>query len=420
MKPDQQDPALDEQLRDSAEDRTAPTISAAESRAEVAAILARRDERKRSQPLRIALVVAVAAILLLAAGVLLQRPAETPAPIAEAPAPPVEPELRVPEVLYEEGPGSHGLSLATEQRLVARVGADRIALAGPSRVAVRSQGPETTLTLEEGLVAAEVASRGDTGQFRVLAGFVTVTVRGTRFAVERTVDATVISVEEGEVHVNLDVPDVARENWSVRAGQQLTIGPRVVRTELEEDGRLALLLRSAPLPEPPPPAPTALAPPPARGPDIDDLRGLLIAGSLDEARAGLEGAVQADPSNTEAWTLLATARRKAGDDAEAVDAWLMVAEQTRGAAMIRARYEAASLMEEAGRLGDALPLLEQIVADVDLPPALEPDARLRLGRILLDQGQPLAGRLQLEEVIQRFPGTGPATAAAALLRTSPI
>lgn len=414
------DTRLDAALEDWATTREAPPTMVERSRVEVAAILARRDERKRSRPVARALVGVAAALLVAIGAIVLRAPPEAPAPEPVVQVPPRRPLPQIqPEVLYEEGTGTHGLELATSGRLVAAVGTDRIALSGPSRVGVSARGRETTLDLAEGLVAAEVASRGDDGFFRVRAGAVDVVVVGTRFAVERTGGVVFVSVEEGTVQVEMGALPT-RERWTVEAGETLTVGARVVRGSLEAADGVAMLLRPEPMPELEPPAPAPRLLPPPAGPTVSDLRGLLLAGELDAAEAGLADHVARWPLDLDAWSLLATARRKQGDRPGAIEALDALAARSVGGTASRARYEAASLHQQLGHHQEALALLDTIVVDPSLPEALLPDTLLRSGQAHLALGRRGEARALFELVVRRFPGTAPANAASQLIQNETL
>jgi len=413
------DTRLDDALEDWATTREAPPMTAERSRAEVAAILARRDERRRSRPVALALAGVAAALLVAIGAIVLRAPPEPPAPEPVVQVPPRGPLPEIqPEILYEEGTGTHGLELATSERLVAAVGTDRIALSGPSRVGVSARGRETTLDLAEGLVAAEVASRGDDGFFRVRAGAVDVVVVGTRFAVERTGGVVFVSVEEGTVQVEMGALPT-RERWTVEAGETLTVGARVLRGSLDAADGVALLLRPEPMPELEVPTPAPRLLPPA-GPTVSDLRSLLLAGELDAAEAGLADHVARRPLDLDAWSLLATARRKQGDRPGAIDALDALAARSVGGTASRARYEAAALHQQLGHHQEALALLEGLVADPSLPEALLPDTLLRSGQAHLALGRRSEARALFELVVRRFPGTAPANAASQLIQNETL
>jgi tetratricopeptide (TPR) repeat protein len=149
--------------------------------------------------------------------------------------------------------------------------------------------------------------------------------------------------------------------------------------------------------------------------DLAAVSGRLLSGEVQEAIAELEARVALAPADMKAWTLLATAYRRAGDDPLALDAWLRAVDLGSGLGVNRARYEAATLLQARGDHGGAAVQLEAILADTAGAGALEADARLRLGRSLLAIGREGDARAEWSLVVRRFPGTTAATSAARLL-----
>lgn len=238
------------------------------------------------------------------------------------------------------------------------------------------------LTLE-GVVRVEAVSRSADQALVIGARDWRVRVVGTRFTVVS--EPFSVAVEEGKVAVT----DLAGQGpWVLEAGDRFENGV-VVRE---------------PAPAVPVPAPRAL-------PTLAALRAHVVAGRLDEARGGLNARLAEDPSELEAWSLLARLEARAGQRAAAADAWEQLVQRGDGATAQRARYEAAVLREEAGTPRRAIPLLRAFLEHAD---PLAPEARLRLGRALLAVGD-ASGRTELERVVRDHPGTAAAQAAEARL-----
>jgi hypothetical protein len=414
----------DQLLHEWAEERSTDAASAEDSRRFATLVEARLRERRRARVRQAILVVA--ALVLLAVSLTLRERPTRPAPGHEA------------LVVYSEGEtvaGEHTLAVNGDGRLVTRLGPDLLAVDGHSEVSVRNATEEEVLIrLDRGTVAAHVEPRTGGERFNVIVGDRTVVVRGTRFAVTRLPEGdVVVVVDEGQVDV-MGLP----ASYHVTAPRRLRVDPRGSGefTRLRDDDRELDRLLSvepwvpaealAPAREEIPdialldvgqrPAPShAVATPPS----LEDLRHRLLADDPDTALADLEALVAADPDHVDAWALLATARRRSGDSPGAIEAWREVVSRGSGSDASRARYEAAVILQaQPDGHAEAVVLLEAFLDSPEGLGALEGDARLRLARSLRALGREDEARAALQDVIQRFPGTAPATAARGMLETS--
>lgn len=418
------DDAVDQAVRDWARDRRAPA-DGMQSEDFAAAVLRRRTRRRG-----VRVAGALAAVLLV--GVLgwwITNP-QTPPPAVIAEAPPAQEstlpvvESLVPEVLWGEAPAVEGDRLRAGSRVVAALGDDRIAwedgalsLESLRTVSAPASATRTTLRLDGGTVAAEVGKREGEGAFVVVAGDLTITVVGTRFGVSHTERDTIVTVEEGLVRVRIDT-EYAQDGWSLRAGERLVfdrVEGTSIFTKRHSSQAVAAMLRAERPPEPAPPAPrTRVIAPSDTATELATLRDQLLGGDASGARAALEVLAERAPDDPDVLSLLATAQRKDGAVGAAVDTLLRAA-ALGGPQSGRFVYEAAALFDGNGDRARVVELLAGPVAENSLPQALQPDARLRLGRALLASGQAGEGAAVLEELARRHRGTGAATEALGLL-----
>ncbi len=416
----------DRLLREWSEERSTDTASADSSRRFAMLVEARLRERRRAR-VRQGVLAAAALVLLAVSLTLRERPTRS-TPDHEA------------LVVYSEGEtvaGEETLAVSGEGRLVTRLGPDLLAVDAHSEVVVQSATTEEVqIRLDRGTFAAHVEPRTGGEAFNVIAGDRAVVVRGTRFSVTRLpAGDVVVVVDEGQVDV-MGQP----ASFHVTAPRRLRVDSRgsAEFTRLHEDDReLDRLLSLEPwtpaeavtpstevLPD------VALAdagqrPAPlhevASQPSLDDLRHRLLAGDPDAALADLEALVATDPEHVDAWALLATARRRSGDPAGAIGAWREVVSRASGSDASRARYEAAVILQaQPDGHAEAVALLEAFLDSPEGLGALEADARLRLARSLRALGREDEASAALEDVLQRFPGTAPATAARDLLSIPPL
>ena len=363
--------------------------------------------------------------------------------------PPIEPQL-----VHAEGgvirlaPGSKqaSLTVAGEGRLLAAVGGDRIALGARSDARVsRTTGGGLRIDLLRGTVAVAAQKRPHDAALAVAAGGYRVEVVGTRFSVAMLDRSGLeIAVDEGAVRV----VSIDGSSRPVAHGQLMKIAAsgheEVTALDPATAGALDGLLEAPPDEDPVAavePAADALVevfdvgaadtgtagtalpaprPEPASYPRLEEVRRWILSGDLDKAEAVLEVHLGKYPRDVEAWTLLANCRRKAGNYGEAVAGLRKVIEYGNGAQSNRARFSAASVLQDnMARDGEAAALLE---AYLDRPTALKPlesEAMLRLARALLRTGRTGEAHAIIEKLNVRFPGTSAALQAQQLLPGEP-
>lgn len=393
-------------------------------------LLVQRAELERSVPrlpvVRLALAASALMVLGALAGYLAGRPLPEPDPL--------EPEVA-------SGPGPVYTTDVRSSTSV-RLAADTIHLGPSSSVRVRESGLVTRLDLDRGSLACEVSERQGLGGFTVETPHHSVRVTGTRFLVElgATPESGLVVVAEGEVEVEgsgatrrlaagqrLGLTDEAEilqaTDEELTALERLIDGPsaRPVVPALDETSPAP----SETVPQEPSEADTLAATihrPAAAGGAADSdsaessplerWRGWVIEGRLDEARSALREHLDADPNDTEAWSLLADCERKRGAWEEAVSAYDELVARSKGVQQNRARFKAAQLLQD--RLGDhrrAADLLERYVEGAGGGSLLVDKARVRLARSLTALGQTDRARAQLLRVVER--GTDAATVATA-------
>jgi tetratricopeptide (TPR) repeat protein len=426
MSTEHRDPEMDARLADWAEDRQLPPVRPDEAAQVQRVIAARMQERSRAR-LRQAMLLAAAILLAVlalrgqqpespapapAAEIAQTQPAETP---SEAPAPEVVAQAPQLEVLFAEGDAiedARSPQVGAEGRMVLGLGEDRLGLGADSALRLEYAGSdETRLRLEQGVVAAQVASRGESGSFQILAGEAVVQVIGTRFGVLRGDGKSPLRVWVAEGIVEVRLGEVS---WELKAGQQLELneqGQGGLVPLPDADAELQALLSieetlAETIPEPPA-VPV--------GPTLDALRQQLAQGDLDSVLDQLEARLASQPEDVDAWSLLATTARKKGDTERQLRALQSVIRLDAGRPAQRARFEAAGLLsaEPQGKM-EARLLLVDFLADPAGPGALEPDARMSLAWLELEAGDAEAARVQLDQITAKFPGTAPAVEAGKL------
>lgn len=440
-------------LQDWAEERVGRTWRSDESQRQAELILARHRERHgQRRRAVVSLALAAAASFFLA---LLLFGGDGP-----------ERGTWEAEILYREGSSSEIsqdiLSVLGSGRLVAQLGEDRVGLgdAATVRVLGREHG-NVQLRLEQGSIGVEAAKRREDETLVVQAGDFAVRVVGTRFRVSRPADGgLVVAVDEGIVEVS-----TPGQRWWLERGTTLAVdasGTAATHQREEVDSQLDLLLSPAkqvlpatepadvvpssdvapPLgvatpPEPAPPAsdveaaepsplpqaPALEAPTPVAPPQLDlaALRTQLAKGQAPEVVDALEGHLSEDPSSVSGWSLLATARRKAGDPAGAIEAHRQVIQRGSRSQAAKARYEAARLLQRRpGGHEEAVELFEALLEDPGALRGLQPEIRLHLSRSMRAVGRSSEADALLQELIATWPGTAAAEAARGELSTKPL
>lgn len=382
---------LDERLKDWASERVAPDPSAGST----ARLVAEARRGKGRGPRTALVVVAMAAAALL---VFFQKPSD---PVLEEEAVVVEDAAPTPVAVFTAGP--HEITaeyIQASERVVAEFEGATLGVAGR----VRFGAGEWILDTGALGIDTPAAVAVEAGDLRI-AGL-------GRFEIRRGEDIRVF-VRDGAV----DVERGGRE-WLVEAGRTLILLGGEVRIEQLENTTLKELLHPGlwideALVEVIPPKghgepirPDIVEDPPEV--DLAELRSRLVFGD-ENVRLELRTHLARVPGDAEAWALLAKAERMRKDSSAELEAWEQAAAVGSGHVANEARFEAARLAPTA----DAAAHLEAILANS--PGALEPEARLQLGRILFEAGDP-RGAEELRRVVEEHPGTAAAKSAEGLLR----
>jgi TolA-binding protein len=154
--------------------------------------------------------------------------------------------------------------------------------------------------------------------------------------------------------------------------------------------------------------------------DLDTWRGWVLAGRYGAAEEALAAHVATAKNDVEALSLLADCYRKQTKWKAAVKVYRDIIEADAGAPAERARFQAASILQD--ELGDhaaAVPLLRAYIARRPPVRSLEAAARVRLAHSLEALGKQNAADQQLRTVVEEFPGTTAASEADALLEPEP-
>ncbi|MCP4806428.1 MAG: hypothetical protein GY913_22135 [Proteobacteria bacterium] len=317
--------------------------------------------------------VGVGAVIALAAGLVLWvARSEQPAPVEVVE---VVEDAPAPIVLFQTGEVALGAThVRADDRVLFEHDGHTVGLHGALDL--------ETWTLEHGHIALDT-----TTPFALRLG--DVELHGQDARLEATFDGTLrLFVERGLVRLRRG------DAWvEVTAGWP----DGQIRERLDE------LLHQGVWTPPEPETPVIVAAPPI---DLAELRSRLVFG--DESVHGeLTDHLARSPSDAEAWALLAKAERMRGDGTAELAAWTAITELPRGAHTATARFEVGRLADDAEAVRQLRALLD------DGAGALEPEARLELGRRLLAQADPAASAV-LDELIASFPGTAAATAAEKL------
>jgi tetratricopeptide (TPR) repeat protein len=342
-----------------------------------------------------------------------------------------------------ESPAARGavLESAAGRRVLVGLGDDRVAVAPESRVVVdEAQPANLRLRLVRGRVALAVAPRRRGEVVEVEAAGARVRVVGTRFGVAlRPQGGIEVEVNEGRVHV------------STPGGAEAEVVPgRSLRVGLSGKARLgalpahdartldALLDQTAPAADVEDDAaeqitaeeqevlgyarPAAKRParrlgrPAAESDDLGQMRQWILEGRLADAEQALEARLARRGHDAAAWSLLADCRRKAGKLDAAVRAYREVIRVGDGRTANRARFLAASILQdELGQHQAAVALLRAYLDEGQAIRPLEAAAQVRLARSLGALGQRDAARELLERVADEHAGTAAADEARRLL-----
>ncbi|MDD5307736.1 MAG: tetratricopeptide repeat protein [Deltaproteobacteria bacterium] len=338
-----------------------------------------------------------------------------------------------------------------ESRARFRIGRHTLGVAaGASFRVAAADRDRVRVELEGGALACDVDFGQSRGAFEVIAGPISVRVKGTRFLVAREGRHVAVAVDEGRVEVRSagmgTRPVVSGQGLVAEAGK--ISAPHPLDSASRE--RIPALLRAegkvptnGPTPRPLEDSADASASPPSEaggekpegshrnragdvptrtvknGPStvsasegLATWRGWIIAGRLGEAEGALVGHLSRNPSDSAAWALLADCKRKAGRHADAVEAYRRVialgpADQAR-----LARFKAGILCQDKlGRHAEAVSLLGGYLDSSGPRETLRAEALTRYGRSLAALGRDGEARRALTEVVEKY-GANPVAAQA--------
>jgi transmembrane sensor len=348
----------------------------------------RRLRERRDLALAFAAGIAAAVVFLLAPGLATTPRATTAREAPEAPLA-LRASIDWPEMAEPRG----------EARTLDFADGSHIALGADGALALlENTGRSVVLLLKNGKAQFDIVPGGPR-RWSIEAGFATVEVVGTRFAVTRSREHVTVEVEHGNVLVR---------------GEH--VADRVKRLGAGE--RLVIERESSPLPVAPP-APTAPArastsasnaPPPAalvQRPTAPAWHQLAEEGAYAEAyrNLGADGiAVRSKTADLEQLLALADVARLSGHPRDAVAPLRRVmadhADDPRAAmaAFMLGRLHLDALEDPSGAMGD----FRQAIA-LKVPAALREDAHLRLIEAAARAGDLRAARNALETYRQLFP-----------------
>jgi TolA-binding protein len=334
----------------------------------------------------------------------------------------------------------------SDARLLLRVGRDVVGLEASGRVRVEAATKnEVRLRLEEGMVACQVAHRSQAGQFTVVYGKYSVQVVGTRFSVGADAKTRLrVSVLDGEVTVT--GPD--QQAVSVNAGQTLRITTenRLQRETVDTGARDRIEVLLSPKATQIDPGQTVPSTAPAAAPEVDgvdfpqgaapssrqgskgtavsedltDYREMVIDGQYQRAESALGAHLRRFPRDADAWWLLATCRRKAGDWQGAVAAYDAVIRNAGASRKDKARFRAATILQEKlGNHDKALEYLGAYLKNAGRTKPLRAEALIRQAISHFSVGQKKQAVSALHTVISDYGNTAAAARAEHLLQQNP-
>jgi hypothetical protein len=353
---------------------------------DAASALIHAAERRRTRRRGSAVTALVAVGALVVAGALQGPRSVAPEPVAPEPiAAVVAPPQAVPVVLFQAGDASVTAGrVQSEQRLVFTHQGHTVGVQGELALG-------EVWTLEQGALAVDTpgAIELSVGQVQVRGDDVRVQVladpdapSGVRLWVERGV----LSVQVGWEWIQIT------DTWPPDGGP----------------ARIEELLHVGVWTPPDAPEPTIeRVRTPAPSVDLGVLRSRLVQGD-DAVRSELIAYLDRAPTDADAWALLAKAERMGGDRVAELNAWTAITQLPAGPQTATARYEAARLSPPDQAVTHLRALLDGGAG------ALEPEARLALGRALLELGDPAADA-ELNALIDAFPGSAAAASAEKLL-----
>jgi len=329
-------------------------------------------------------------------------------------------------------------------RVVAHVGTDRIGLGSKSRVRVIALSEKrTSLKLERGTVACSVSPRTASRVFTVEAGWFTVEVKGTRFSVSRA-SGQELSVCVGEGLVAVYQP--GQPTTHISAGQRYTfyregrvetglISPHDQQnlSSLLDDSELAVddspNIDTIPVEDnrdyerqendkkqsrrkEQSPKPKVL-----EKRQLDTWQKWVLSGRLEEAEKKLSTYLRRTPDDEAAWSLLATCQRKSGKFKQAAESYSRVSELAEVSRANRARFMAASLLQdEVGNHAAAAALLEQYLRSSQQRTPTRAEATIRLARSLIVLKKKKRAKELLETIADTYGRNPVANRARKLLK----
>ena len=342
-------------------------------------------------------------------------------------------------------------------RIVFTIGADRIGVAGDSRVDILPAAlDDARLRLTHGSVTVAAKRRKAGHSLTIECDGFLVRVVGTRFMVDRGGEVALrVKVTEGEVLVVQPDGHVRM----VRAGQVLayassarqdgTLGPFTQSDKRHIDEALALdgdrLAPASPSavktdagkssmatdarvrsPDAPfklserqaasgklqPPRPLRLS----ASPTEQDIRGWIVDRDYSRAESALREALRVQPDAKGLLWLMGECMRKAGKASEAAEAYSKVVLLGNAVEANRARLQVAELhMGSLKAPGRAIPLLRVYLSQPEEAQPRAADAKLALAQALEKTGATAEAWRLLEEIVSRHPGTSAGLQAVHML-----
>lgn len=342
--------------------------------------------------------------------------------------------LRIPFRMHETA------SAPSDARLLFRVGSDEMGLDVAGRIQIdEASNNVMRVRLKTGTIACQVAHRGIEGQFVVLHGDFRVAVVGTRFSVRSDAEhLLLVSVIDGEVKVT--GPNQLVE--TVRAGQTLRIVPnhQPRRESLSDEARGKInYLLSADVGDAPKHlvqhVATHVTPQQddvmsearlsskhgkhasADAENLLDWQEMVIEGQYPQAEKALKKHLQRYPKDADAWWLLATCRRKAGNWQGAVNAYDAVIRTAGTSRKDKARFRVATILQEKlGNHSKALTYLEAYLHTARFSKPLRAEALTRQAVSYLSVGQKTRAIRVLETVVADYGDSPVASKAKRLLQ----
>lgn len=306
----------------------------------------------------------------------------------------------------------------SNSKTTVRLASDIMSLGPSSSILVARSGRTARLVLQKGSVACEVSQRAAGESFSVETPDFTVKVTGTRFLVDLKGEGERAKVIVSNGEVNVWGARIGKH--SLAAGQSLEIdsGAEVQPAQKEDLIALNVLLPGSPSSQAAPALAMASSRPDGgkfanATPDSHETTGSelsgisrwrewVIEGRLDEAGFALRDHLKKNPSDANAWSLLADCERKRLNWAQAVAAYDKLVALSSGERANRARFKAASIIQD--HLGDhegAVKALEQFLAQGGNGTLLEANAKVRLAGSLMALNKPERAREHLLWVIEK-------------------